>query len=456
MKKNILIADDDDAISELIAGHLEEKGYAAHAVFDGKSAINWVRSHVPALVMLDVRLPDIDGMEVLREIFKIKPDTYVLMISGQADVPMAVECLKVGARDFIEKSREFSVFTEKIDGILKQIASEDDTAKKELGAAYKHKSFIGSSEAMKKVFQEIDLAAKSDVNVLIQGESGTGKELVARAIHSQSTAKQGAFIAVNCAAIPENLLESELFGHEKGAFTGAVAQKIGKFEQAHGGTIFLDEIGDLTVNLQVKLLRVLQEREIERVGGTQQIPVQVRLLTATHRDLRRMVEEKQFREDLYYRINVFPIKVPPLRNHKEDIPELFAYFVKAKSRRKGNAVIKMDEAALRKIMDYDWPGNIREFENFIERALLFLGDRKLMTAKDVSGLDGQMQKESAPPAAAPEPDANARVTALNQTEKAILEKALEDAGGNVSKAAELVQMSRDSFYRKMKKYAINH
>jgi len=451
MRKIVLLVDDNEDLSETIAEQFSKNGCAMRAVFDGKSALAWVETHEPALVLLDLRLPDMDGTEVLRELLKMRPGLDVVMISAQADVPIAVECLKIGARDFIEKPANFSVFEAKVDALLKHLAPEDETASKALGAAYKHKSFVGSSEVMQKVFQAIDLAAKSDVNVLIQGESGTGKELVARAIHHQVAPKQGAFIAVNCAAIPDNLLESELFGHEKGSFTGAVAQKIGKFEQAHGGTLFLDEIGDLTLNLQVKLLRVLQEREIERVGGTRPIPIQVRLMTATHRDLRKMVEEKQFREDLYYRINVFPIKVPSLRGRKEDIPELFTYFVKR--RRNGNGEIQIDAAAMRKLVEYDWPGNVREFENFIERTLLVLGDRKNMRAADISGLDGLAPKENVP---ATVMDAPSRITTLNQTEKAILEKALEDAGGNVSKAARIVQMSRDSFYRKMKKYAIPH
>ncbi len=451
MNKSILIVDDDKDITDVLTTRLRKQGYSVSAAADGESAVEWVHIHAPALVLLDVRLPGISGTEVLRSILNVRPETYVVMISAQSDIKIAVECIKIGAYDFFEKPCDFSVFDSKVKQVFHQIFPEETNGvKRDLGAAYKYKSLVGSGKAMKRVFEAIDIAAKSDTNVLIQGESGTGKELVARAIHAQSAQKDKPFVALNCAAIPENLLESELFGHEKGAFTGAAARKIGKFEQANGGTIFLDEIGDLPLSLQVKLLRVFQEREIERVGGLQAIPIQVRLLTATHRDLKKIVSEGQFREDLYYRINVFPILVPPLRDRKEDIPELFNYFVN--ERRKGQPVVEIDEQTMLKLTEYNWPGNIRELENFVERMLLHMGNRKHITIKDIQGLDsaGPRSEENG----SSETASDDRMDLLKETEKGILEKALADAGGNVTKASELVRMSRDSFYRKIKKYGI--
>lgn len=449
MKYEVLVVDDDVKIANMISVRMKKRGYEASMVFTGRDALQWVESHRPVLILLDVRLPDISGVEVLQEILKKRPELYVIMISAHADVQIAVDCIKHGACDFLEKPFELAAFDAKVNQIFKQIILEEQVAelKKELGSSYKFKSLVGSSPAMRNVFHAIDLVAKSEVNVLIEGESGTGKELVARAIHAASAQKDGPFVAVNCGAIPDNLLESELFGHEKGAFTGAVAKKIGKFEQASGGTIFLDEISELPLALQVKFLRVLQEREVERVGGSGAIPVQVRVMAATNQNLKTMLREGKFREDLYYRLNVFPIRIPPLRERKSDIPELFIHFLK--KRRNGKFPIKTDEYALKQLADYDWPGNVRELENFVERLMLILGDRKLITEKDIHSLNGMEKRDKPEAETSVQED---RKKTLGETEKAILQKALEDARGNVTHAARLVQMSRDTFYRKMKKY----
>lgn len=453
MNKSILVVDDDKKIANLVSVRLKKDGYSPSSVFDGRSALQWLEQHDPTLIMLDVRLPDMSGVDVLRESLKKRPGVYVIMISAHADVEIAVECIKIGAFDFLEKPFEFAAFDAKVKQVFRQLTLEEEVAtlKKELGASYKDKSLVGKSEAMGKVFQAIDLAAKSDVNVLIHGESGTGKELVARAIHLNSAQGQNKspFVAVNCGAIPENLLESELFGYEKGSFTGAASRRIGKFEQAQGGTIFLDEIGDLPPPLQVKILRVLQEREIERVGGTQPIPIQFRFVTATNRDLKKMVKEEKFREDLYYRINVFPIRIPPLRDRKEDIPELFIHFVKRN--REGKSPIKTEEKALRCLLDYDWPGNVRELENFVERLMLLADGKSIVTEKDIYALDAF----GGDPVKAPASSSTDRAAVLGDAEKNLLENALREAGGNITKASKLLQMSRDSFYRKMKKYAVN-
>ncbi|HTL46568.1 MAG TPA: sigma-54 dependent transcriptional regulator [Verrucomicrobiae bacterium] len=453
MNKTMLIVDDDTKIASLLVTRLRKQGHTAASVNNGTAAVTWAEENKPALVLLDVRLPDMNGLEVLKKILAAHPQTYVIMISAHADVQMAVECIKLGAYDFVEKPFEFLAFDAKVKQVFRQLELEEEVAslKKELGAAYKEKSLVGKSEGMKKVFQAIDLAAKSEISVLIEGESGTGKELVARAIHFNGLQKNGPFVAINCGAIPENLLESEFFGHEKGSFTGAAMRKIGKFEQAQGGTLFLDEIGELPPALQVKLLRVLQEREIERVGGTQPIPIHTRFMTATNQDLKKMVAEGKFREDLFYRINVFPISIPPLRERKEDIPELFTHFVQ--QRRAGKPLLEVEEGAFARLADHSWPGNIRELENFVERLLLVQGEHPhVVTEEDIENL-GRGRAEARVEKTLPSLPSD-RVKTLGETEKSILERALQETGGNVTKASQRVQMSRDTFYRKMKKYAI--
>ncbi|MBI1977376.1 MAG: sigma-54-dependent Fis family transcriptional regulator [Candidatus Omnitrophica bacterium] len=446
----ILVVDDDKKISNLIDFHLKKRGYSTHCVFRGGGAIDFVRIHRSRLVLLDIRLPDMSGVEVLRELQRIAPETQVMMISAHADVKLAVDCMKLGAYDFIEKPLAFPELDAKVKHVFDHVRLREEvsTLKRELGDKYKYKSIVGKGRAMQKVFQGVDIAAKSDANVLIEGESGTGKELVARAVHFNGLGKEGPFVAVNCGAIPEHLLESELFGHEKGAFTGAIARKIGKFEQAHGGTIFLDEIGDLSASLQVKLVRVLQEREIERVGGNGVIPINARFIVATHRDLKKLVGQGKFREDLYFRINVFPIRIPPLRERQEDIPSLLQYFIRKHHHQKEE--LRFEHAALKKLIEYDWPGNVRELENFVERLMLIKGNHHVITGADVDSLeifssllpadDGTRYEEH-------------REKVIGETEKVLLEKVLEEAGGNVSRACKLLQISRDTFYRKIKKYA---
>jgi transcriptional regulator with PAS, ATPase and Fis domain len=334
--------------------------------------------------------------------------------------------------------------------VFKQYSLEQEVTllKKELGEKYKLKSLVGSGAEMQKVSHCIDLAAKSDVNVLIQGESGTGKELVARAIHFNGLRKEGPFVALNCGAIPDTLLESELFGYEKGAFTGAVGRKIGKFEQAQNGTIFLDEIGELSNTLQVKLLRVLQEREIERVGGSETIPIDVRFISATHQDLKNHIGSGAFREDLYFRLNVFPIAIPPLRMRKKDIPELFYYFI---DKHWGQKVqVKIDNPALNKLVEYHWPGNVRELENFVERLKLLKGSESVIVEEDIQLLNHDLGHSAAESSSG----WNKREQRVGQIEKEMLENALREAGGNVSKACRALNISRDTFYRKMKKHAL--
>ena len=453
MSKTILIVDDDKKIANLIDFRLKKQDYSTHCVYSGQEALEYIQHHRPPLVMLDIRLPGISGVETLTEICKNYPEIHVIMISAHADVKVAVDCMKLGAYDFIEKPIAFPELDAKIKHIFKEfhLTEEVSMLRRELGEKYKFKSMIGKSPEIKKVFDAIDTVSKSDVNVLIEGESGTGKELVARAIHFNGLQKRGPFVAVNCAAIPENLLESELFGHEKGSFTGAIARRIGKFEQADGGTLFLDEIGDLPASMQVKLLRVLQEKEIERVGGSSSVTIQVRFIMATNRDLKKLIAEEKFREDLYFRINVFPIRIPPLRERKDDIPELLQYFFQKCSADKPSPAIDPD--ALTMLMDYKWPGNIRELENFVERLMLIKIDAKKITRKEILALIRDFGQESQ--SGKEVFDWKNKEKILGDTERSLLEKALDDSQGNVSKACKLLQISRDTFYRKMKKYSLS-
>lgn len=449
--------DDDKKISQLIDFHLKQKGYDTDCLFRAGDVPEYVKTHGPVLTLLDIRLPDGDGVEVLKKIRSDCPDANVIMISAHADVKVAVDCMKYGAYDFVEKPIEFPELDAKVNHVFEQYSLREEVSllKRELGEKYKFKSIVGKSPLMKKLFENVDIAAKSDVTVLISGESGTGKELVARAVHFNGLNKDGPFVAVNCGAIPENLLESELFGHEKGAFTGAVSRKIGKFEQAQGGTLFLDEIGDLPALLQVKLLRVLQEREIERVGGEKPVPIRVKFIAATNRDLRKMVADGEFREDLYFRLNVFPLVIPPLRERREDIAELLRYFLE-KYEPERKKTVRIEEGALQKLMGHPWPGNIRELENFVERWTLVKGSgADLMSVSDVQCLEvppaGKIERASEP---AGFPALRSRDSAVQTAERELLEKALREAGGNVSKASRMLQISRDTFYRKMKKYSL--
>lgn len=457
-KKTILIVDDDKKISQLIDFRLKHQGYETHCLYRAAEVVEYAKREAPVMVLLDIRLPDGDGVEILKELQTACPGINVIMISAHADVKVAVDCMKFGAYDFVEKPIELPELDAKVKHVFEQYRLKQEVTflRRELGEKYKLKSIVGKSPLMRKLFENIDIASRNDVMVLIGGESGTGKELIARAIHFNGPCKEGPFVAVNCGAIPENLLESELFGHEKGAFTGAAARKIGKFEQAQGGTIFLDEIGDLPALLQVKLLRVLQEREIERVGGDKPIPIRVKFLAATNKDLRKKIADGTFREDLFFRLNVFPIQVPPLRERREDIPELLKYFFE-KCTENPKTSVRIEEAAFRKLMEYPWPGNIRELENFVERWILIKGGcTEVMTAEDVMFLDLSASVPAPKSGTEPAEAVPLRSTrsAMGAAEKEMLEKALRDSGGNVSKASRLLQVSRDTFYRKMKKYAL--
>jgi DNA-binding NtrC family response regulator len=441
--KTVLVVDDDKQVAELIQHTLSLEGYTVYSAHKGSEGLEIIRKQSPHLVLLDIHLPDKNGLEVLKEIKKIEPSINIIMISGTASIQLAVGSMKLGAYDYIEKPFEITELQIKVKHAFEKSELEQELTelKRELGEKYKLKSMIGGSHQMKKVFGAIEIAAKSHSNILITGESGTGKELVARAIHFNSPRKQDRFVAVDCGAIPVNLLESELYGHERGSFTGAVGMKIGKFEHAKKGTLFLDEIGDLPIEQQAKLLRTLQEREIQRIGGNQSIRVNARFICATNRNLEKLIKEGKFREDLYFRINVVPIHLPPLRERRDDIPALISYFTKKYAFDK--KPLEISTNAMERLTQYSWPGNIRELENFIERTSLLKGENRNLEESDIK----MIAVTSAEPG-------EKNLQTMEDAEKMMMENALKNHHGNISKASQSLQISRDTFYRKMKKYGI--
>lgn len=357
----------------------------------GEEGIAIYKQKTPDLVITDIKMERVTGIDVIKEIMKIDKNALILVLTGHASIPNAVEAIKLGAYDYIEKPWPVSEIRKKLKQVLTILKEREEKARlieknrlliEEINRQILFEDFIGKSKKIREIVSVIEKVAATDSSVLITGESGTGKELVARYIHELSPRRCGPFVKVNCGALPETLLESELFGHEKGAFTGAIKQKLGRFELADGGTIFLDEIGDISPAMQVKLLRVLQEKEFERVGGEKTIKVDVRIIAATNRDLKSEVAKGNFREDLYFRLYIVPIEIPPLRERKEDIPDLVEFFIKKHRERTRSQVVGISDAALEILKNYHWPGNIRELENVIEQTLIFSSD-KIIDVKDL-------------------------------------------------------------------------
>jgi len=371
MMERVLIVDDEEQMRELLAKVLEKNGYQVTTAGDGGQALTLLEKEPMDLVVTDVRMPGLDGMEALKAIKELNPEIVVIIMTAFGSIDQAVQAVKEGAYDYINKPFKIDEMLLTIKKALEErrLRHEVTALRHELHTRYHFENLIGKSRAMQEVFSLIEQVASSRSTMMIYGKSGTGKELVARAIHYNSLRANKAFVPVNCAAIPSELLESELFGHEKGSFTGAIATKVGKFELATGGSLFLDEVGSMRLDLQAKILRALQEREIERVGGTRTIKIDVRVIAATNRDLKKAVEEGTFREDLYYRLNVVPITLPPLRQRRDDIPLLVEHFI-AKYNREFNRRVKgFSAGATAALYQYDWPGNVRELENVIERAV---------------------------------------------------------------------------------------
>ena len=384
MKHSILIVDDEDTHRQMIDAVLSEKGYETHLTSDGQGAIAAVKKRFFDLIIMDIRMKKMDGVTALKRIKRINPSIPVIMMTAYASVGTAVDTLKAGAYDYLIKPIDIEELKLLVKRVLQhhQLKEENEFLKEQLNERFDHPHIIGSSRNMERLFEHMAMIAPTDTNVLIYGESGTGKELIASAIHQNSLRKEGPFIAVNCAAIPENLLESELFGHEKGAFTGAVRRKKGRFVRAQKGTLFLDEIAELPIALQAKILRTIQEREVEPLGGTHSTQIDVRILAATNKNLEIEINNENFREDLFYRINVVKIDVPPLRARSEDIPLLANYFLKVYAEKNHRLIKSFTPGAMDLLIRYEWPGNVRELQNIIERAVI-LSRGNLITLKEL-------------------------------------------------------------------------
>lgn len=444
MKKmpNILVVDDEASIRESLKDWLMEDGYSVALAIDGEDAILRVEASQYDVILLDLKMPGIDGLETMRRIKEISPDSEVLMMTAYAAVDTAVLAMKEGAFDYLVKPFDPDEIELQIKKILahKEVILENILLRKRLEEQTQYDEIIGKSPAMQEIFDLIDRVASSDSTVLITGESGTGKELVAKAIHGNSSRCYMPFVAVNCGALPDSLLESELFGYEKGAFTGADHAKRGRFEMAQSGTILLDEIGDISLKTQVDLLRVLQQKEISPLGSESPIEVDVRILAATNRDLDASIKKGDFREDLFYRLNVISIHMPPLRERKEDIPLLANAFVKQQCMKMNREIVKISLPALRQLMDYHWPGNVRELENIIERALVIGAGKEILTD------DLPFSRTDARVSDSPK--------SLKMMERAHILRILEQTEWNISKAAREMDIDRQTLYNKMNKYAI--
>ncbi|NWF72122.1 MAG: sigma-54-dependent Fis family transcriptional regulator [Nitrospirae bacterium] len=454
--EKILVVDDERGLREVLSIMLKRAGYAVIEASDGEEAMGHINKEIFDLVITDLRMPKADGMEVLKAVKSSSPETVVLVVTAFATADSAVDAMKQGAYDYLTKPFQVDEVQLIIRNALekRRLSAENILLKREMASQSSFAQLVGQSESMQKVFDVVRQVADAKSNVLICGESGTGKELVARAIHYNSVRSSMPFVAVNCSAVPETLLESELFGHMKGSFTGAMANKAGLFEVANGGTIFLDEIGDTTPAIQVKLLRVIQEREFRRVGGNQDVKVDVRVVAATNRDLEKAVADGSFREDLYYRLDVIPIRLPPLRLRTGDIPILANHFLGKFSQESGKPVPVLTSGAMQVLLSHEWRGNVRELENLIERVVTFSSGAPV-SDEDIRGWlhRAVTPQQQGVPTDLPE-DGLDLEGLINGIEKDLLLKALERTMWVKKKAARLLRLNTRSFRYRLEKYAI--
>ncbi|BCG46940.1 sigma-54 dependent DNA-binding response regulator [Citrifermentans bremense] len=455
MKQNIkiLVIEDDDSSREALLILLKSIGFTVKGCSSGQDGLAVLSGEPFDIVITDLFLPDLNGIDILSRVKESSPRTEVILVTGYGSAETAVQAMKKGAYDYITKPLNIEELRIIIDKALEkgQLVSENVYLKKQLREKYEFANIIGNSQAMQQLFSRMKRIIKTDSTVLILGESGTGKELVAKAIHFNGNRKDKPFIAVNCSAIPENLLESELFGHVKGAFTGAVKEKVGKFEAANYGTIFLDEIGTLPMHLQTKLLRVLQEQELERVGSNKQIKLDVRVVSATNVNLEEEVARGNFREDLFYRLNVIPIVIPPLRERIEDILPLTKHFLEKNCRSMQRPIMHIDKEALEALEAYPWNGNVRELENIIER-IVALTEGDLITLRDLPANIVKNYVEGTPTSVTPA--GIDMVAAINEIEKRMIGEALQLAGGVKARAAVMLNINRTTLVEKMRRLGI--
>ena len=450
--QSILIVDDEKSIRESLTGILQDEGFTPTSVDNGEKAIEKISEDKPDLILLDIWMPGMDGLETLTKIRDIYPDQLVVMMSGHGTIETAVRSTKLGAYDFIEKPLSLEKVLLCIQNAVKigQLVEENRELKAKIG---KEHEMIGRSKLIRELKEQIKIAAPTSGWILITGENGTGKELVARSIHHNSRRHDKPFVEVNCAAIPEELIESELFGHEKGSFTGATTQRRGKFDQAHQGTLFLDEIGDMSLKTQAKVLRILQEHKFERVGGNKTIEVDVRVIAATNKDLEKEISEGQFREDLYYRLNVIPFHVPPLRERKTDIPHLATHFLEYFCSKESRETKNLDEDAMKSIQEYSWPGNVRELKNLIERLVIMSPGNTITRGQLPQSIFGKQQLTSTDHGSITL-SADTYRTAKEEFEKEFLVQKLGENDWNISRTAEAIEIERSNLHRKIKSYGI--
>jgi two-component system, NtrC family, nitrogen regulation response regulator NtrX len=450
MAKTILVVDDENSIVQTLSGILQDEGFEVVSAGNGETALQIVEEEAPDLVLLDISLPGMDGLEVLQQLKEHHPMLPVVMVSAYGNVENAVRATRLGAYDFIEKPPHADKIVLTVRNALEmtRLAEENLQLRRR---AVPPEEIIGQSQVMQQLREQVRIVAPTNAWVLITGENGTGKELVARAIHRFSKRAGKPFVEVNCAAIPEELIESELFGHEKGAFTGATAKRRGKFDQAHEGTLFLDEIADMSLKTQAKVLRILQEQRFERVGGSRPIQVDVRVVAATNKNLEELISRGQFREDLYYRINVIPIAVPSLKERTEDIPLLIEYFLKEFARENNNSPKIMTPEAVEVLRRQGWPGNVRELKNFVHRLAILTPGRVI----DLTDLPSNLQPER--PSAEPDQTLLQMTSfkeARNLFEKEFIRRKLAEYHGNVSLTAESIGLERSHLYKKMRSHGL--
>ena len=462
LTKHLLLVEDEAPLREAVAEQLADRGYHVEQAESGEAALGRITDFAFDILITDLRLPGIDGSSLVQAAVERYPDIIAIVITGFGTVKDAVEVIRRGAWDFVSKPFQIDELLHVLDAALEQrrLKSENAYLRAQLDARYRFEGIVGKSRAMARLFQLLETVAATASTILISGETGTGKEVVARAIHQSSPRRMHRFVALNCSAIPETLLEAELFGHVRGAFTGAVGNRQGRLEQAHKGTLFLDEVGTMSQALQMKLLRVLQEREFERVGDSHTIKVDVRVIAATNSDLGKLVADGQFREDLFYRLNVIPVELPPLRDRKEDIPLLVQHFLEkfnaeSDTPRPLATMLTVSQEAMRRLMSYPWPGNVRQLENAIERATAFTVGRSQIDAND---LPPEIQHAEEPALSStvslPEDgmDLDRFVASI---ERDLIQRSLERTGGNKGQAAKLLNLKRTTLVEKIKRLERN-
>ncbi|MBK5295773.1 MAG: sigma-54-dependent Fis family transcriptional regulator [Vicinamibacteria bacterium] len=452
--KHLLLVEDEAPLRTAVAERLADHGYEVVQADSGEAALEALAEFAFDIVVTDLRLPGIDGTSVIEAAVERYPEIIGIVMTGYGTVRDAVEVIKRGAADFVTKPFQFDELRLALDGAIEQrrLKSENAWLREQLQQRYSFEGIVGRSRVMRDLFQTLETVARTASTILVSGETGTGKEVVARAIHHASPRRGQRFVALNCSAIPENLLEAEIFGHVRGAFTGAIGTRQGRLEQAHRGTLFLDEVGTMSMPLQVKLLRVLQEREFERVGDNQTIKVDVRVIAATNADLGRMVADGSFREDLYYRLNVIPVTLPPLRDRREDIPLLVQHFLQKFCNEVGRPVMTVSQAAMRSLMTNAWPGNVRQLENAMERAVALSGSR---TQIEIGDLPPDIQQASdagdwIPGLALPD-DGLDFDAFISRVEHEVIRRALERTGGNKAAAASVLNLKRTTLVEKLKR-----